>query len=130
MMQLSEAAAMLGAALTGADAQVLRVCTDSRNVQPGTRISTDDHRSYRHLGRVGFTHEVVEHSTGEYVRGDVHTNTIEAFWAMVKRTSAGTHIWGSPKHLPKYLWEIEYRWNLRKQQHLMFPLLLQAFPRP
>jgi hypothetical protein len=49
---------------------------------------------------------------------------------MVKRTIAGTHIWVSPKHLPKYLGEIEFRWNLRKHPELMFPTLLAAFQLP
>lgn len=98
-------------------------------VRLGSRLATDDARVFRGLSYYGYRHAAVNHSAGEYVRGDVHTNTIEAFWAMVKRTIAGTHIWVSPKHLPKYLWEIEYRWNLRKSPHLMFPLLLQAFPR-
>ena len=49
---------------------------------------------------------------------------------MVKRTIAGTHIWVSQKHLPKYLGEIEYRWNLRWYPERMFPLLLASFRRP
>jgi transposase len=64
------------------------------------------------------------------VRGDIRTNTIETFWAILKRGINGTHIWVSPKHLQKYLWEFEFRYNLRRQPRLMFDLLLLAFPRP
>lgn len=61
--------------------------------------------------------------------GDVHTNIIEAFWGNVKRGINGTYVWVSKKHLQTYLREFEYRHNLRQQPHLMFELLLQAFPK-
>jgi hypothetical protein len=99
-------------------------------VRPGSKLATDDWTAYRRLGAEGYRHERVNHSAKEYVRGEWHTNTIEGFWSMVNRTIAGTHIWVSPKHLPKYLGEIEYRWNLRKRPDLMFPLLLASFQRP
>jgi transposase len=130
---------VLGAVERGGDV-ITRVIPDrsARNVigalsewvRLGARIVTDDARVYNDLGALGYRHESVNHSEKEYVRGDTHTNTIEAFWAMVKRTIAGTHIWVSPKHLPKYLGEIEFRWNLRKHPHLMFPLLMAAFQKP
>jgi transposase len=100
------------------------------HVRPGSRVATDEWTGYMNLGEEGFTHATVNHKAREYVRGGVHTNTIEAFWAMVRRTIAGTHIWVSPKHLPRYLGEIEYRWNLRQRPDLMFPLLLASFRRP
>ena len=99
-------------------------------VRSGARLATDEGRSFVNLGDYGFGHATVNHSAKEYVRGPVHTNTIDAFWAMVKRTIAGTHVWVSPKHLPHYLREIEFRWNLRKKEHLMFPVLLKSFPKP
>lgn len=100
------------------------------NVRPGTHIVTDEGKPFINISRFGYRHSWVNHSAKEWVRGPVHTNTIEAFWAMVKRTISGTHIWVSEKHLPKYLAETEFRWNLRKQPSLMFDLLLQAFPKP
>src|SRR5437879_2728819 len=68
-------------------------------------------------------------SAKEYVRGDVHTNSIESFWSQVKRGINGTYVWVSKKHLQLYLREFEYRHNLRRQPALMFELLLQAFPK-
>ena len=56
-------------------------------------------------------HETVTHK-GEYVRGDVHTNSIESFWALAKRTY-GTYHHISPKHFPRYLKEIVGRYNTR-----------------
>lgn len=98
-------------------------------VRPGSRLSTDEWNGYRNLSEEGYDHGRVNHGADEWVRGEWHTNTIEGFWGMVKRTIAGTHIAVSPKWLPVYLGEIEYRWNLRKKEHLMFPLLLASFAR-
>ena len=98
-------------------------------MEPGSRIATDTAKAFANLPALGYRHATVNHMEKEYVRASVHTNTIEAFWAIVKRTIAGTHIWVSPKHLPKYLGEIEFRWNLRKRPELMFPLLLSSFLR-
>lgn len=100
------------------------------HVKAGTRIATDEAKAFKSLSDEGFRHGTVNHSAGEYVRGDVHTNSIEAFWSSLKRGISGTHVWVSSAHLPKYLAEFEFRHNLRKQPHLMFDLLLQAFPRP
>lgn len=77
----------------------------------------------------GFEHAAFDHSAKEYVRGDVHTNSIEPFWSQVKRGISGTYVWVSKKHLQTDLREFEYRHNLRKQPALMFELLLQAFPK-
>ena len=99
-------------------------------VKPGTRVATDEARAFADLRREGFQHQTINHNKGEYVRGPVHTNTIEAFWSVMKRTIQGTHIWVSKKHLQKYLWEAEFRHNLRHDPQLMFPVLLRAFPRP
>ena len=99
-------------------------------VKAGSKVYTDDWRGYLSLtARTGLEHEAVNHSEKEYVRGDVHTNTIEAFWANVKRGIKGTYVWVSRKHLQTYLREFEYRHNLRQTPYLMFDCLLQAFPK-
>ena len=101
-----------------------------RYVKAGSRINTDDWTGYNALvERHGFDHETVNHSAKEYVRGTVHTNSIESFWSQVKRGINGTYVWVSKKHLQLYLREFEYRHNLRRQPALMFELLLQAFPK-
>jgi transposase-like protein len=101
----------------------------AEHVVKGSRIATDEAHAFNGLHGT-YRHEAVNHSAKEYVRGPVHTNTIEAFWAWLKRGINGTHVWVSPKHLPKYLGEFEFRFNLRKHPTLMFDLLLAAFPRP
>src|SRR4030081_1126312 len=61
-------------------------------VKEGSRVHTDDWTGYQPLmERHGYDHETVNHSAKEYVRGDVHTNTIESFWASVKRGINGTY---------------------------------------
>jgi ISXO2 transposase-like protein len=99
-------------------------------VKHGTHIVTDEGVSFTKLSEYGFIHTTVNHAKKEYVSGETHTNTIEGFWSWVKRGINGTHVWVSPKHLPNYLGEFEFRFNLRKQGHLMFPILLASFPRP
>lgn len=101
-----------------------------KHVKAGSKIYTDDWKGYQTLTeRHGFEHESVNHSEKEYVRGDVHTNSIEGFWANVKRGIKGTHVWVSKKHLQTYLREFEYRHNLRQTPYLMFDCLLAAFPK-
>lgn len=98
-------------------------------VQPGSHLVTDQAYAFMYLKRDGYRHETVNHKRKEYVRGLVHTNSIEGFWSNVKRSLAGTHVWVSKKHLQTYLGEFEYRYNLRKQPELMMDALLRAFPK-
>ena len=59
---------------------------------------------------------MVEHSTGEYVKGDWHTNTAESYFSLFKRGVVGTYHHLSRKHLPRYLAEYDFRWNHRKTE--------------
>lgn len=77
------------------------------------QVSTDEHSGYRHLGRT-FNHGVVRHSAGEYVNGSHHTNSIEGFWALLKRSIKGTYIAVEPFHLGRYVDEQVFRFNERK----------------
>lgn len=97
----------------------------SANVEPKSTITTDEFVSYQYISELGYEHGVVAHGTKEYVRGKHHTNTIEGFWSLLKRSIVGTHVHVSSGHLPKYLGEFEFRWNLRHDPAKMFPLLLR-----
>ena len=94
------------------------------NVAPGSTISTDEWHAYKKLTAKGFIHGAVNHSQEEWARDEHHTNTIEGFWSLIKRSIKGTHVHVSKRHLSKYLGEFEFRWNLRKDPAAMFPLLL------
>ena len=101
-----------------------------QHVRPGAWVATDEAGAFARLEEFGYEHETVNHARKEYVRGPIHTNSIESFWATIKRGIYGTHVWVSKKHLPSYLGEFEFRHNLRKRPELMYERLLQAFPRP
>ena len=79
-------------------------------------VATDEHSGYRLLDEIDprLRHDVVRHSAGEYVRGNVHTNNIESFWSLVKRGVIGTYHSVSKKYLPLYLNEFQFRFNNRK----------------
>lgn len=79
------------------------------NVEKSSRIMTDDWSGYRGLHNAGWKHESVCHSMYEYVRGDVHTNSIEGFFGMLKRGLNGIYHSVSKKHLHRYLSEFEFR---------------------
>ena len=79
------------------------------NVKRGATVYTDGHKGY--VGLPGFHHQVVEHSVGEYVRGQAHTNGVESFWALLKRGYIGTFHHFSFKHLGRYVNEFAGRQN-------------------
>ena len=79
-----------------------------------TALMTDGEGQYRILVDMFGSHEAVNHTDGEYVRGQAHTNTIEGFFGNAKRSIDGTHHKVSPQHLSLYLAEIDYKYNTRK----------------
>ena len=76
----------------------------------GATVYTDEATAYKGMP---FAHEAVKHSTGEYVKGMVHTNGIESFWSMLKRAHKGVYHKISPKHLGRYVSEFAGRHNIR-----------------
>ena len=75
-------------------------------------VYTDEHRAYTGLSS-DYSHEAVQHSIGEYVRGQAHTQGIESFWSMLKRAHKGVYHKLSPKHLDRYVREFAGRHNVR-----------------
>jgi transposase-like protein len=96
----------------------------SERVSFDARMFTDEGSVYRSLAHTR-DHEIVVHSKGEYVRGEVHTNSIEGFWSLVKRQIIGQHHWVSVKHLQSYLNERVFMFNNRKAEDL-FKLVMVA----
>jgi transposase-like protein len=82
------------------------------NVLPGSTVYTDALKSY-HLLKHDYVHEIINHAE-TYVQGRVHTNSIENFWSVLKRTLGGTYICPRPKHLDAYLDEQLFRFNERE----------------
>lgn len=81
------------------------------NVQRGAIVYTDTARPYH--GLRGFIHNTVNHYIGEYARGEVYTNSIESFWAFIKRGYKGVYHQWSKKHLQRYINEYVARFNMR-----------------
>jgi len=86
-------------------------------------IVTDESNSYNDVKRLGHLHESINHSKGQYVDGDVHTNTIEGFWSQFKRSVHGTYHSVSRKHLQLYLDEFSFRYSHRKSD-VALPVLI------
>ena len=80
------------------------------NTEPGAHIYTDEHTSYRGLPN----HTTVKHSAGEFVHGMAHTNGVESFWSLLKRSYHGTFHKMSVKHLGRYVGEFAGRHNMRE----------------
>ena len=85
----------------------------AERTEPGAKVFTDESKAYSPLG-ARFDHEAVNHSAGEYVRGNAHTQWIESFWAMLKRGHKGIYHQMSPKHLDRYVAEFAGRHNVRE----------------
>ena len=81
-------------------------------VEGGSYIFSDAWRSYNGLS-ADYVHQVIDHAES-YVQGNVHTNTIENFWSLLKRGLKGTYIAVEPFHLFRYLDEQAFRYNERK----------------
>jgi transposase-like protein len=80
-------------------------------LHPDTSVMSDDGGA--RVGTMFAKHQTVNHSIGEYVRGDVHTNTIEGYFSILKRGIIGTYHHVSPLHLKRYLAEFDFRYNER-----------------
>ena len=83
-------------------------------VHRSSNLMTDEAAPAKAMGREFENHETVNHSIGEYVRGDAHTNTIESYFAILKRGIIGTYHNVSEAHLKRYLAEFDYRYNERQ----------------
>lgn len=83
------------------------------NVDTSATIYTDDFRGYRKATKEFESHKSVNHSAGEYARGNVHTNTVEGFFSLLKRGIVGSFHHVSKEHLHRYCDEFAFRWSNR-----------------
>jgi len=96
--------------------KTLREMIDEHIAERST-LFTDDFRSYGGFGDK-YEHATVAHSKKRYVSGDIHTNSIESFWALLKRGITGQYHWLSDKHLDKYIDEFCFRFNNRDNEQI------------
>ena len=101
-------------------------------VEPGSKLMTDEtniYSSIRVKGQqriAGMERQTVNHGSGEFVRGDVYTNTAEGFISLLKRGIVGTFHHVGKGHLGKYVSEFEFRYNARKVADKDRPVLIVA----
>jgi transposase len=95
------------------------------HILPKSTVFTDEYKIYDRLGARVKEHKRINHSSKVYVVGDVHTNTIEGFWSLVKRGIGGVYHQVSQKYLQSYLDEYSFRYNRRDQGNLIFTSFLR-----
>jgi transposase-like protein len=96
----------------------------AHKVSRNATLYTDEFPSYDHMTRLGYKHRRIEHNTRVYVSGNIHTNSIEGFWSLVKRGITGVYHSVSPKYLQSYLDEYAFRYNHRKDDKPLFKTFL------
>jgi transposase-like protein len=114
-------------ALTVPDVTAKTLCGNVREyVLPESTVFTDEYASYNTLaeGR-RYTHKRINHSEKVYVMGNIHTNTIEGFWSLVKRGIGGVYHSVGKEYLQSYLNEYSFRYNRRHSDQPMFTSLLE-----
>jgi transposase-like protein len=97
-------------------------------VMPKSTVFTDEHPSYHgvpHIKERGYLHRRINHSAKVYVMGDIHTNTIEGFWSLVKRGISGVYHSVGSNYLQTYLNEYSFRYNRRFDEQPMFTSFLK-----
>jgi len=119
----SDKVPVLGLVARGGDVYLIpmaNVCSETirpfieRLVARGTQVYTDEYNTYRFLRRLGYKHETVNHSAKEYARGEVHANTVEGLWNLL-REHLYVHHGVSKVYLPLYVARFEFIHNRRSQ---------------
>ena len=128
-------AIVLGAKMRGGDVRLVHEKRADRatlhafiraQVSPQAEcIMTDEFPAYQGIADADTRHETVNHSEGEYVRGECHTNGVENVWSLFKRSIVGAFHQVSDKHLDRYLDELEFRFNNRDNPYLFRDTLLR-----
>jgi transposase-like protein len=87
--------------------------TMASNISLESHLMTDEHTIYTYVGHNFASHGTINHTKREYVRGDVHTNTVEGYFSILKRGIYGIYQHVSEAHLKRYLCEFDFRYNNR-----------------
>jgi transposase-like protein len=96
----------------------------AKTVNQSATLYTDEFPTYDHMTRLGYTHLRIEHQAKKYVNGNIHTNSIEGFWSLIKRGISGVYHSVSPQYLQSYVNEYAFRYNHRKDETPMFQTVL------
>lgn len=110
---------------TRPERQVLHAFIKAKLADETDLVCTDSHPGYNGINDGNTKHETVSHQQKEWVRGVVHTNTLENVWSLFKRSIVGSYHQVSVKHLDRYLDEFEFRFNNRENSFLFRDTLLR-----
>jgi len=109
--------------------QLLKLAAE--HILPDSTVYTDEYKAYNTLEKLkkdgkplGYQHRRIHHAAKVYVMGDIHTNTVEGFWSLIKRGIGGVYHSVSQKYLQTYLDEYSWRYNRRDQGNLIFHSIL------
>jgi transposase len=101
-----------------------------KHVTPGSTVYTDEYPGYRTISKgKRFVHRRIKHKTGIYVRGDIHTNSVEGLWSLIKRGISGVYHHVDPAYLQSYLDEFCFRYNRRHMGNQQFRSILERASR-
>src|SRR5271170_6294838 len=110
--------------------QLLKLAAE--HILPDSTVYTDEYKAYNTLEKLkkdgkplGYQHRRIHHAAKVYVMGDIHTNTVEGFWSLIKRGIGGVYHSVSQKYLQNYLDEYAFRYNRRDQGNLIFKSILE-----
>jgi transposase-like protein len=109
----------------GADREALHGFIRKNTDGDTEAIYTDEWPAYRGIADKDTEHKTVKHRDKEYVAGDVHTNSIESIWSLLKRSIIGSYHQVSAKHLDAYLDELEFRFNNRENPYMFRDAMLK-----
>jgi transposase-like protein len=102
----------------GTDRETLHGFIRENTADNTEAIYTDEWPAYKGIADVDTKHEAVKHRAKEWARGEVHTNSIENVWSLLKRSIVGSYHQVSAKHLDAYLDELEFRFNNRENPYM------------
>lgn len=91
-----------------------------------SQLITDEYAAYNTVGQQ-MRHNIVKHQEGEYVKGDMHTNTIEGFWSLIKRAWYGSHHHYAVAYTPLYVAEACYKYNYRNHDNVFDKFIEECF---
>jgi len=94
------------------------------NAAKDSTIMSDEYHIYKHAFP-DMKHKTVNHGGKQYVIGNIHTNNLEGYWSLFKRSVKGTYVHVSPKYLQAYLNEFSYRYNRRTSSSQIFHQMLR-----
>ena len=96
-----------------------------KRILPESIVYTDEFPIYNRLHKRGYKHKRINHGAKVWVSGDIHTNTIEGFWSLLKRSINGVYHSVSQKHLQNYINEYSFRYNHRGDDKPLFKTILE-----